>query len=116
MATRIISFLKDLFTTLFPSRERQQKEASERARVVFEGYSPAITEKVLLLLIEQLGVDMEQLSPSTTFIDDLGADELDGTELVMAIEEEFGIEMIEEEAEKIITIGDLLVFLSKKGK
>lgn len=78
---------------------------------MFEGYSPANTERVLLLLIEQLGVDMVQLSPNTTFVDDLGADELDGTELVMAIEEEFGIEIIEEEAEKINTIGDLLVFL-----
>ena len=68
----------------------------------------------MLLLVEQLGVDVEQLSPNTRFIDDLGADELDSTELVLAIEEEFGIEMIEAEAEKIVTIADLLVFLVDK--
>jgi len=68
-------------------------------------------EKVRGIIVEQLGVDEAEVVPEAHFIDDLGADSLDTVELVMALEEEFGIEISDEDAEKIQTVSDVLKYI-----
>ncbi|EMY78147.1 MULTISPECIES: acyl carrier protein [Leptospira] len=70
-------------------------------------------EKVKSIIVEQLGVDESEVTPEAHFIDDLGADSLDTVELVMALEEEFGIEISDEDAEKIQTVGDVTKFIDQ---
>lgn len=70
-------------------------------------------DKVKQIIVEQLGVDESEVTPEAHFIDDLGADSLDTVELVMALEEEFGIEISDEDAEKIQTVGDVTKFIDK---
>ncbi|HMV77918.1 MAG TPA: acyl carrier protein [Leptospiraceae bacterium] len=69
--------------------------------------------KIKEIIVEQLGVDESEVTPEAHFIDDLGADSLDTVELVMALEEEFGIEISDEDAEKIQTVGDVAKFIDK---
>jgi len=64
----------------------------------------AVNDKVKSIIVEQLGVDEEEVTPDASFVDDLGADSLDTVELVMALEEEFETEIPDEEAEKITTV------------
>ncbi|MBD3304746.1 acyl carrier protein [candidate division KSB3 bacterium] len=71
----------------------------------------ADVEKVKEIIASQLGVDLEEVNPEASFIDDLGADSLDTVELVMALEEEFGIEIPDEEAEKISTVQDAISYI-----
>lgn len=73
-------------------------------------------EKIKAIIVEQLGVDESEVTQEAHFIDDLGADSLDTVELVMALEEEFGIEISDEDAEKIQTVGDVVKFIDKAGK
>lgn len=80
------------------------------------GGTMASHDKVRDIIVEQLGVDAEKVKPEASFIDDLGADSLDIVELVMAMEEEFDIEIPDEEAEKLRTVGDVSSYLQKKGK
>jgi acyl carrier protein len=68
-------------------------------------------DKVKSIIVEQLGVDESAVTPEASFIDDLGADSLDTVELVMALEEEFGIEIPDEDAEKIQTVGDAIKYI-----
>ncbi|EPG76286.1 acyl carrier protein [Leptospira fluminis] len=68
-------------------------------------------EKIKSIIVEQLGVDESEVTPEAHFIDDLGADSLDTVELVMALEEEFGVEISDEDAEKIQTVGDVIKFI-----
>jgi acyl carrier protein len=68
-------------------------------------------DKVKELVAEQLGVDVEEVTAEASFIDDLGADSLDTVELVMALEEEFGIEIPDEDAEKISTVKDAIAYI-----
>lgn len=72
----------------------------------------SIEERVKKIVIEQLGVKESEVSNSASFVDDLGADSLDTVELVMALEEEFGIEIQDEEAEKITTIQQAIDFIA----
>ena len=74
----------------------------------------ALQERVEAIIVDQLGVSRDELSPEASFIDDLGADSLDIVELVMAMEEEFDIEIPDDDAEKIQTLGDAIRYL--KGK
>ena len=73
-------------------------------------------QKVIDLITDQLGVDADNVTLDAHFIDDLGADSLDTVELVMAFEEEFDIEIPDEEAEKLETVNDAITFLMKKLK
>jgi acyl carrier protein len=73
----------------------------------------ATFEKVRDIVVEQLGVDEEQVTLEATFIDDLGADSLDIVELIMAFEEEFNIEIPDEAAEKIKTVQDVVDYIEK---
>jgi acyl carrier protein len=77
----------------------------------------SIEEKVKDIIIEQLGVNAEQVTPNASFIEDLGADSLDTVELVMAFEEEFSVEAPDEDAEKLQSVGDVIKYIEeKKGK
>ena len=69
-------------------------------------------ERIREIIVEQLGVDEGQITPDASFIDDLGADSLDTVELVMAFEEEFDIEIPDEDAEKIRTVRDVIDYLN----
>jgi acyl carrier protein len=75
----------------------------------------AVQEKVKSIIAEQLGVKPEEVTPEASFVDDLGADSLDTVELVMALEEEFGIEIPDEDAEKIATVGDAIKYIDAKS-
>ncbi|MGQ9616130.1 MAG: acyl carrier protein [Spirochaetota bacterium] len=68
-------------------------------------------EKVKEIIVERLSVDEKDVTEDASFIDDLGADSLDTVELVMALEEEFGLEIPDEEAEKIVTVGDAVRYI-----
>ncbi len=70
-----------------------------------------LEEKVKQIIIDQLGVDGEEVTPQAKFVEDLGADSLDTVELVMALEEEFGIEIPDEDAEKIATVKDAVDYI-----
>ena len=75
----------------------------------------SVQDKVRSIIAEQLGVKLEEVTPQASFIDDLGADSLDTVELVMALEEEFGIEIPDEEAEKLATVGDAVKYIEEKA-
>ncbi len=75
----------------------------------------ALEDKVKDIIVEQLGVNAEQVTSEASFIEDLGADSLDTVELVMAFEEEFGAEIPDEDAEKLNTVGAVVEYLREKG-
>src|ERR1700676_2911790 len=75
-----------------------------------------IVEKVKQIISEQLGVDENEVTPSASFVDDLGADSLDQVELVMALEEHFGVEIPDEDAEKLRTVQDAIGYIDKHAK
>lgn len=75
----------------------------------------SLEDKVQEIIVEQLGVNAEQVTPEASFIDDLGADSLDTVELIMAFEEEFGAEIPDEDAEKLTSVGKVLEYLNAKG-
>ena len=77
--------------------------------------SKEITDKVKKIVADHLGIEVEKVTEQSSFIDDLGADSLDTVELVMAFEEEFGSEISDSEAEKILTVGDAIKFISSKS-
>ena len=74
-----------------------------------------IEEQVKKIVVDHLGIDESKVVPEAKFIDDLGADSLDTVELVMAFEEEFGSEISDSEAEKILTVGDAVKFIEGKA-
>ncbi|MCX7886309.1 MAG: acyl carrier protein [Verrucomicrobiae bacterium] len=76
----------------------------------------SIQERVKEIIVEQLGVNPDQVTPEAKFIEDLGADSLDTVELVMAFEEEFGAEIPDEDAEKLQTVGDVIRYIEERGE
>ena len=76
----------------------------------------AVVEKVRQIIGEQLGVDEGEVTPSASFVDDLGADSLDQVELVMALEEAFSVEIPDEDSEKIRTVQDAIDYIDKHAK
>jgi acyl carrier protein len=75
----------------------------------------ALEDKVKEIIVEQLGVNADQVTNDASFIEDLGADSLDTVELVMAFEEEFGAEIPDEDAEKLTTVGGVISYMTEKG-
>lgn len=75
----------------------------------------SLEQKVRDIIVEQLGVNADQVTLEASFIEDLGADSLDTVELVMAFEEEFGAEIPDEDAEKLTTVGAVVKYLTEKG-
>lgn len=75
----------------------------------------SVAEKVNSIIVEQLGVDADEVTPQASFTDDLGADSLDIVELVMALEEEFGIEIPDEDAEKIGSVKEATDYIQAHG-
>lgn len=76
----------------------------------------SIEQRVKDIIVEQLGVKPEQVTPEAKFIEDLGADSLDTVELVMALEEEFGNEIPDEQAEKLQSVGDVIKYVEESSK
>lgn len=72
-----------------------------------------IFEKVRTIIVEQLGVEEETVKPDSEFLDDLGADSLDIVEFIMALEEEYGLEIPDEDVEKIVTVSDIVEYISE---
>jgi acyl carrier protein len=77
---------------------------------------PSLEEKVNQIVVEQLDVDPADVTPDASFVDDLGADSLDRVELVMAFEEAFGLEIPDEDAEKILTVKDAVDYIQRNAK
>ena len=75
----------------------------------------AVQEKIKSIIAEQLGVKPEEVTSGASFVDDLGADSLDTVELIMALEEEFNIEIPDEDAEKMKTVGDAIKYIEEKA-
>jgi len=75
----------------------------------------SIAEKVNAIIVEQLGVNADEVKAEASFMDDLGADSLDTVELVMALEEEFDIEISDEDAEKILTVGNAISYVENNS-
>jgi acyl carrier protein len=93
-------------------------EAALRRALPYSGerHMASVDEKVKQIVVEQLGVDEGEVTPSASFVDDLGADSLDTVELVMAFEEAFDIEIPDEDAEKIRTVKDAIDYIAKNAK
>jgi len=75
----------------------------------------AIEDKVIDIIMDKLGVERAEVTPEAVFVDDLGADSLDLVELIMAMEEEFGFEIADEEAEKLRTVQDVISFIKARA-
>jgi acyl carrier protein len=76
----------------------------------------AVEERVKSIIVEQLGVDADEVTADASFVEDLGADSLDTVELIMAFEEEFGVEISDDEAEKIRKVRDAVDYIEKRAK
>jgi acyl carrier protein len=88
-----------------------RKDRDRQPEFTRGGNSMDVEAKVKEIIVQQLGVDAEKVTPEASFVDDLGADSLDVVELVMAFEEEFGVEIPDEAAEKIASVKDAIEFL-----
>jgi acyl carrier protein len=77
--------------------------------------SSDLEAKVKAIIVDKLGVDIDTITPQSSFTNDLGADSLDTVELIMQFEEEFGVTIPDEDAEKIATVGDALAYLKQKA-
>ncbi len=76
----------------------------------------SVEDRVKSIIVEQLGVDADEVNPEASFVEDLGADSLDTVELIMAFEEEFGVEISDDEAEKIKKVKDAVEYIEKRAK
>jgi acyl carrier protein len=88
-------------------------KSGDKARRIRENDMSDVGERVKKIVVEHLGVEADKVVDSANFIDDLGADSLDTVELVMAFEEEFGVEIPDDQAETIVTVGDAIKYLEK---
>jgi len=77
---------------------------------------PSVAERVVELVSKQMGVNAQQITPQTSFVNDLGADSLDTVELIMEFEDAFDMNIPDEEAEKIQTVGDAIEYIEKRAK
>jgi acyl carrier protein len=77
---------------------------------------PPVEEKVRQIVVDQLGIEASEVSPGASFVEDLGADPLDRVELIMAFEGAFGMEITDQEAEKIATVQDAVEYIQKNAK
>jgi acyl carrier protein len=77
---------------------------------------PAVEDKVKQIIVDQLGVEPSEVTPAASFVEDLGADSLDRVELIMALEETFGVEIPDGDAEKISTVQDAVDYIQKNAK
>lgn len=77
-------------------------------------FDERIFEKVKTIIVEQLGINEADVTPEASFVEDLGADSLDVVELIMALEEEFDLKITDEEAEKIATVRDAVIYISEQ--
>ncbi|MEA2161932.1 MAG: acyl carrier protein [Thermoanaerobaculia bacterium] len=75
----------------------------------------SVEDRVKSIIVEQLGVDADEVKPDASFVEDLGADSLDTVELIMAFEEEFGVEISDDEAEKIKKVKDAVEYIDKRA-
>jgi acyl carrier protein len=98
-------------------REGRRGEYKTHSKIWKEDLTSMATvdERVKKIIAEQLGVEEDEVTPEASFVEDLGADSLDTVELVMALEEEFGIEIPDEDAEKILTVGKALDYIKEKA-
>jgi acyl carrier protein len=95
-------------------RVRGHTKRASKTPQVKDGHTMSdVAERVKKIVVEHLGVDADKVVENANFIDDLGADSLDTVELVMAFEEEFGVEIPDDQAETIVTVGDAIKFLEK---
>ena len=76
----------------------------------------SVEDRVKSIIVEQLGVDAEEVNPEASFVEDLGAESLDTVELIMAFEEEFGVEISDDDAEKIRKVRDAVEYIDKRAK
>ncbi len=77
---------------------------------------PLVEERVTQIIVDQLGVESSEVVPEASFLDDLGADSLDRVELIMAFEENFDMEIPDNDAEKIVTVQDAIAYIQKNAK
>jgi acyl carrier protein len=77
---------------------------------------PSVEDRVTQIVVDQLGVEPEEVKPNASFADDLGADSLDRVELIMAFEETFGMEIPDSDAEKIVTVQDAVAYIQRNAK
>jgi acyl carrier protein len=94
----------------------QQAGHIKRFQIAEDTGMASVEERVKQIIVEQLGVDEAEVTPTASFVDDLGADSLDQVELVMAFEEAFGIEVPDEDAEKMTTVKDAVEYIDKHAK
>jgi acyl carrier protein len=99
---------------LLPSLGLAHNNAAKSKEGIFMA-EKSTEEKVKEIIVQQLGVNPEQVTTTAKFIEDLGADSLDTVELVMAFEDVFNIEVPDEEAEKLQTVGDVIRYIEEKG-
>jgi len=92
------------------------KRAHQAKQIAEDTGMASVEERVKQIIVEQLGVDEAEVTPTASFVDDLGADALDQVELVMAFEEAFGIEVPDEDAEKMTTVKDAVEYIDKHSK
>jgi len=108
---RFTSFQASQYTTRSLENLEEGRVAMGAAEKLKE-----VTERVKQLIAEQLGVDEAEVTPSASFVDDLGADSLDQVELVMALEEVFDLEISDEDAERIRTVQDAIDYVAKHAR